>query len=372
VALDKITMPITFDYVHNTRTEQVVFDIVDMEYPYNAIIGRGMLNAFEAILHPAYLCMKIPSEQGPIDVHGSQEAARRAKGSWTDSKAIHNIDEVEAYQQYKYKREKAASADQPKPMLLCEDIAEQKVLLGSQLSNEQEKTLLRFLFNNKDVFSWSANDLCGVNRDIIEHSLNVDPSFRPRKQRLQKMSDDKAEGARNEVKRLLSADVIEEVTYPEWLANTIMVKKANGKWRMCIDFTDLNKACLKDEFPLPRIDSLMDAAATSDIMSLLDCYLGYHKIWMKKDDELKTSFITPNGTYCYLWMPEGLKNAGGSFRRMTAKVLHSQIGRNVLTYVDNIIVKSTKQENHVANLQETFANFRRAGLKLNPENASLE
>jgi hypothetical protein len=227
VALDKITMPITFDYVHNTRTEQVVFDIVDMEYPYNAIIGRGMLNAFEAILHPAYLCMKIPSEQGPIDVHGSQEAARRAKGSWTDSKAIHNIDEVEAYQQYKYKREKAASADQPKPMLLCEDIAEQKVLLGSQLSNEQEKTLLRFLFNNKDVFSWSANDLCGVNRDIIEHSLNVDPSFRPRKQRLQKMSDDKAEGARNEVKRLLCADVIEEVTYPEWLANTIMVKKAN-------------------------------------------------------------------------------------------------------------------------------------------------
>jgi hypothetical protein len=102
-----------------------------MEYPYNAIIGHGMLNAFEAILHLAYICMKIPSKQGPIPVHGSQEAARRAEGSWTDSKAIHNIDEAEAYQQYKHKREKAASADQPKPMLLCEDIAEQKVLLGS-------------------------------------------------------------------------------------------------------------------------------------------------------------------------------------------------------------------------------------------------
>jgi hypothetical protein len=98
VALDKITMPITFGYVHNTRTEQVVFDIVDMEYPYNAIIGRGTLNAFEAILHLAYLCMKIPSDQGPIDVHGSQEAARRVEGNWTDSKAIHNIDEVEAHQ----------------------------------------------------------------------------------------------------------------------------------------------------------------------------------------------------------------------------------------------------------------------------------
>jgi hypothetical protein len=202
VALSKITMSVTFGYVHNTRTEQVVFDIIDMEYPYNAIIGRGTLNAFEAIIHPAYLCMKIPLEQGPIAILGSQEAARRAEGSWIDSKAIHNIDGTEACQQHKHKREKAASADQPKPMLLCEDIADQRVLLGSQLSDEQEKTHIRFLFNNKDVFAGTANDLCGVNRDVIEHSLNVDPSFRPRKQRLRKMSDDKAKGARNEVKKL--------------------------------------------------------------------------------------------------------------------------------------------------------------------------
>jgi hypothetical protein len=98
-------------------------------------------------------------------------------------------------------------------MLPCEDIADQRVLLGSQLSDEQEKNLIRFLFNNKDVFAWTVNDLCGVNRDVIEHSLNVDPSFRPRKQRLRKMSDDKAEGARNKVKRLLSVGVIREVTY---------------------------------------------------------------------------------------------------------------------------------------------------------------
>jgi hypothetical protein len=133
---------------------------------------------------------------------------------------------------------------------------------------------------------------------------------------------------------------------------------------MCIDFTDLNKAYPKDEFPLPRIDSLVDAIASLELMSLLDCYLGYHQIWMKKEDEPKTSFITPSGTYCYLRMPEGLKNARGSFIRMRAKVLHSQIGRKVLTYVDDIIVKSMKQKNHITNVQETFA---KAGLKLNPE-----
>jgi hypothetical protein len=98
VALGKITMPIIFGYVHNTWTEQVVINIVDVEYPYIEIIGRGTLNAFEAILHLAYLCMKIPSDQGPIVVHGSQEAARRVEGNWTDSKAIHNIDEAKAHQ----------------------------------------------------------------------------------------------------------------------------------------------------------------------------------------------------------------------------------------------------------------------------------
>jgi hypothetical protein len=118
VALGMITLPITFGYVHNTRTEQVVFDIVDMDYPYNAINGRGTLNAFKAVLHPTYLCMKIPLDQGPIVVHGSQEAARKAKGNWIDSRVIHNIDEAKAHQQHKYIRDKAGSADQPKSMLL--------------------------------------------------------------------------------------------------------------------------------------------------------------------------------------------------------------------------------------------------------------
>jgi hypothetical protein len=161
------------------------------------------------------------------------------------------------------------------------------------------------------------------------------------------MSDDKAEGARNEVKRLLRARVIREVI-SRMVSQYCNVKKANGKWRMCIDFIDLNKACPKDEFPLPRIDSLVDAVATLELMSLLDCYSGYHQIWMKMEDEPKTSFITPSGTYYYLRMPEGLKNARGSFSRMTSKVLSTQIGINVLTYVDDNIVKSTKQENHIA------------------------
>ena len=136
---------------------------------------------------------------------------------------------------------------------------------------------------------------------------------------------------------------------------------------MCIDFTDLNKACPKDDFPLPRIDKIVDDAANSQLMSLLDCFSGYHQIWMRIEDEEKTSFITPFGTYCFVRMPEGLKNAGQSFSRMTSKVLEPQLKRNILAYVDDIVVISAARRDHISDLAETFANLRKTNLSLNPK-----
>jgi hypothetical protein len=136
---------------------------------------------------------------------------------------------------------------------------------------------------------------------------------------------------------------------------------------MCIDFTSLNKACPKDNFPLPRIDKIVDSAARCEVMSLLDCFSGYHQIYIKEEDKASTSFITPFGTYCFVRMPEGLKNAGSTFSRLTKKILEDQMGRNVFTYVDNIIVVSKNKEDHLSDLTETFANMREARLRLNPE-----
>jgi hypothetical protein len=135
------------------------------------------------------------------------------------------------------------------------------------------------------------------------------------------MSEDRILAAKAEVQRLLNANVIREVKYSEWLANVFLVPKKNGKVRMCMDFIDLNKACKKDPFSLSRIDASVDKAAACKRFSLLDCFFGYHQIWLKKEDKEKTSFITPFGTYCYIRMPEGLKNAGSTFARMTAAVL---------------------------------------------------
>jgi hypothetical protein len=136
---------------------------------------------------------------------------------------------------------------------------------------------------------------------------------------------------------------------------------------MCIDFTSLNKACPKDNFPLPWIDKIVDSAAGCEVMSLLDCFSGYHQIYMKEEYKASTSFISPFGTYCFIRMPEGLKNAGSTFSRLTKTVLESQVGRNIFTYVDNIVVASRNKEDHLADLAKTFANMRDTRPRLNPE-----
>jgi hypothetical protein len=169
------------------------------------------------------------------------------------------------------------------------------------------------------------------------------------------------------VQRLHDAKVIREVLYPVSLANIVPVKKKNGKWRMCVDFTDLNKAHKKDDFPLERVDKIVDDDANSEMLSLLDMFSGYHPIRVPREDEEKTSFIIPFGTFCFVRMPEGLKNAGCTFSRMIAIVLHPQLRRNILAYVDDIVVKSIQRSDHISDLAETFANLRAAILKLNPE-----
>jgi hypothetical protein len=181
------------------------------------------------------------------------------------------------------------------------------------------------------------------------------------------MSEEKVKAVEVEVQRLQDAKVIREVLYPVWLANTVPVKKKNGKWRMCVDFRDLNKACKKDDFPLERVDKIVDDAANSEMLSLLDMFSGYHQIRVRREDEEKTSFITPFGTFCFIRMPEGLKNVGCTFSKMIAIVLHPQLRRNILAYVDDIVVKSIQRRDHIGDLAETFANLRAANLRLNPE-----
>jgi hypothetical protein len=134
--------------------------------------------------------------------------------------------------------------------------------------------------------------------------LQVSPTARPKKQKIRKMTEEKVEATKAEVQRLLDTGFIREVVYHVWLANVLMVRKKNSKWWMCMDFTDLNKCCPKDDFPLERIDKIVDSVVGCKMMALLDCLSGYHQIWLRKEDEEKISFIIPFGTFCYLRMPK--------------------------------------------------------------------
>lgn len=171
---------------------------------------------------------------------------------------------------------------------------------------------------------------------------------------------------KEEVGRLLKANHIEEVKFPERLSNAVMVAKGNGSWRMCIDFHDLNKAYPKDYYPLPRIDQLMDSRSGCELLSTMDAYQGYHQVWLCPDDVRKASFVVSCGTYGYVKMPFGLKNAGATYHRMVDLVFREQIGRNMEVCVDDMLVKSFKVVDHAIDLEEVFRVIRAYRILLNP------
>ena len=205
----------------------------------------------------------------------------------------------------------------------CEDLVkvtirddpEKFFQIGFQLPQQEREELIEFLKQNINVFAWNTYEAPGVDPEFICHHLNVNPLVAPKKQLLWRPSKEHAEAVREEVAKLKQVGATKEVFYPEWLANTVVVKKKSGKWRVCVDFTDLNKACPKDPFPMPKIDQLVDATVGHPRMSFLDAFQGYHQIPLALDDQKKTAFVTPIGNYHYKVMPFGLKNAGSIYQR---------------------------------------------------------
>lgn len=146
-----------------------------------------------------------------------------------------------------------------------------------------------------------------------------------------------------------------------------MVKKSDGSWRMCVDFTDLNKACPQDCYPLPEIDWKVESLCGYPLKCFLDAYKGYHQIQMALEDEEKTAFHTSQGVYCYTKMPFGLKNAGATYQRLVDTAFEKQVGRNLEVYVDDLVIKSHTEEELVRDIEETFKTLERINMKLNPK-----
>jgi hypothetical protein len=193
----KISVPVSFGNLDNARTENLTFDVVNIYHPYLAIFGRGFMNKFDVVIRQQFLSMKMPTPKGVIMVFGNQQEARNIeKGHTPGQTNVYQLktanERKEIYEEARRDKEKIEiAADGETKKVYLDDMPDRAVTIGAHLSPEEEKELVQFLNKNKDVFAWSAKDLQGVDRDIIEHALETDERIPPKKQKLRKMSGKK-------------------------------------------------------------------------------------------------------------------------------------------------------------------------------------
>ncbi|KAK1441334.1 hypothetical protein QVD17_07181 [Tagetes erecta] len=329
--MGEITLPI---YIEGVNTMQK-FSVIDTLSCCNAILGRPWIHTMEAIPSTYHQFVKLPS---PWGVQLKKDAQAVLEATEQDVKEV---------------------AMDPNDQ-------EKKVYIGSDIPTNIKEGLLEFLKARSSTFAWKHDDMTGISKDVITHKLNVDKSFRPIHQKRRKFAPERNLVIQEEVEKLLKAGMIREVMFPRWLANVVVVQKKNGKWRVCVDYTDLNKACPKDPFPLPHIDSMVDSIAGHEILTFMDASSGFQQIQMEPSDQEDTTFMTPSGIYCYIAMPFGLKNAGATYQRLVNMMFKEKLGDTMEVYIDDMVVKSKRKEDHLKDLEEAFNILDAFNMKLNP------
>ena len=257
--LGSIQLVLTLGEPPCQATTTARFLIVDAPPAYNMLLGRPSLNAIKAIPSAYHMIIKFPTIHEVGMVRGDQRVARECYTASMKQRAVDNVnvDELDMHDEVLTRPEPSEELE-PVPL---DDDPEHLAYIDSKLTEDLKSLLTQFLRQNRDVFAWKQADLGGIDPTVITHRLNTNPSFKPVKQKRRSFAPERQKSINEEVGKLLQAGAIREVEYPEWLANVVLVKKENGKWRLCIDFTDINKACPNDSFPLPRIDLIVDTTA---------------------------------------------------------------------------------------------------------------
>ncbi|CAL2270464.1 unnamed protein product [Prunus armeniaca] len=239
----------------------------------------------------------------------------------------------------------AAVAEQLETFNLGEDpSAPRPISISVHLTSKEKEAMVSLLKEFRDVFAWSYEEMPGLNPSL---QIKV------------------------EIEKLLAAGFIKPIKHPTWLANIVPVKKKIGVIRISTDYRDLNRACPKDEFPLPNMDILIDSTSGQGLLSFMDGFSGYNQIKMSPKDVEKTVFRTPYGNFYYMVMPFGLKNAGATYQRAMTAVFHDMIRKEVEDYVDDLVVKSKTREGHQEVLRRVLERCRLYGLKMNPKKCAF-
>ncbi|KAL8464668.1 hypothetical protein ACS0TY_034245 [Phlomoides rotata] len=421
----KLSMELVSDRDEKVRiTRPLKFVIVDQPNIYNGFLGRPFLETFEAVASSHFYCIKFPTTEGLVGTikgdqimvikclnyscqffisanslvsntnifvigeHESELLTEETTSMEVNGTQIPNrTDDLEprlGFEPIKIDLNHQGQIHDPighrltAPIEDLEHIpidparAECEVIIGSRIPKEMRGEVINFLKSNSDVFSWSHEDMVGIDPKHACHHLKIDPKREPISQKRRKLGPDKYVALTEEVKKLLDNRLIEIAhDEPQWVSNVVLVKKTNDKWRLCIDCTDLNDVCPKDNFPMPHIDHLVDSTAGQEMMSFMDAFAGYHQIPMYEGEIKHTYFHTENNIYSWSRMPFGLKNAGATYQRLVNTMFADQIGKTMEVYIDDIIVKSTKIENHLRDLDEAFDILRKFNMKLNPKKCNF-
>ncbi|XP_021996073.1 uncharacterized protein LOC110893270 [Helianthus annuus] len=343
--LGKIKLPFTVGVGDRVRTINLTFTVVRAPSKYNAILGRPGIGDLQAQASTPHGALVFQTPKGLAWVKSAYEVVSSvSKGEEPGKTQGKKVEE----------------------WVLCDKFPEQTVKVGSHLSDKCKSALKELLLHNLDVFAFQHGDMTGIPRSLTEHRLNTSTWAKPVRQKKRSMGPNKRRAACEETRKLLRAGIVREVKYPSWVANPVMVQKKDGGWRMCIDFQDLNKACPKDCYPLPEIDTQVDSLSQYPLKCFLDAYKGYHQIQMSIEDEEKTAFITDEGTFCYTKMPFGLKNAGATYQRFMNTLFREQRGINLEVYVDDIVIKSLTEAAMIDDIAETLNTMQDVNMKLNP------
>ncbi|KAL2226380.1 UNVERIFIED_CONTAM: Retrovirus-related Pol polyprotein from transposon, partial [Sesamum indicum] len=326
-SLGTIELPVSMGDEPKRKTLMVKFLVVDTPFAYNVILGRPRLNSFRAVSSTYHMKMKFPIEYGIGEVSCDRKEAKKCYKLSLKRESEQKKRKIkEDAEPRPYEAEHLKPSGEYKVVLLVPEDPDKTTRIGANMDREM-----------------AMIDFFRKNMDVIVHRLNVDPGARPVQQKKRSFGNDKKEIIRQEVDKLLKAGYVSEIQYTNWLSNMVLVPKSSGKWRMCVDFADLNKACAKDPYPLPMIDMMVDSIAGFEMFSMVDAYQGYHQIHihMAEDDRDKTSFITDKGIYCYNMMPFG--NASATYQRL----------------------------DHLKDLTQAFSIMRSYGMKLNPNKCTF-
>ncbi|XP_061357177.1 uncharacterized protein LOC133301549 [Gastrolobium bilobum] len=399
--LGMINLRLSLGTPPTSRSSDIQLLVLDTQSAYNVILGRRMLAAFEASISHPRLAMKFLVRDNKIaTVKGDQTVARSCynislrpapKVTFKDQPALQGTtsqvtEEITSKNkkepdqcflvEFDARDDPRAEHSRPTPdgeleHVILGDAEHQTTTIGATTDLEMKKKLIELLRSNRDLFAWKPSDMPGIDHEVCCHRLSMDPRAKPVAQKKRKFSPDRQRVIDEEVERLHDAGFKKKVKYTTWLSNPVLVKKTSGAWRMCVDYTDLNKVCPKDAYPFPSIDQLVDNASGFKILSFMDAYSGYNQIPLLEEDQIKTAFITQNANYCYTMMPFGLKNAGATYQRMMNEMFKDLIGDSVEVYIDDMIAKSQTPEQNLMHLQGVFDRLTKYNMRLNPNKCAF-